>query len=60
MKIARKAFGHPYDSIDPREVPIDDIAKRIDYEYVPVLWIFFFLGAVSACAVLILLAIIFI
>lgn len=57
MKIARKAF-EPYSNIDPREVPIQDMVNRIDYEYTPLLWVFFSFGALVAVVVLALLAII--
>lgn len=49
MKIAGKAF-EPYSNIDPREVPLQDMVNRIDYEYVPLLWVFFCFGALAGVA----------
>lgn len=57
MKIARKAFEQ-YNGIDPREIDIETVANRIDYEYVPLLWLFFCLGGLAVTVILVLLAII--
>lgn len=53
MKIAKKAFDQ-YKDIDPREIDINSVAKRIDYEYAPLLWVFFFGGMI--CATMIIIA----
>lgn len=57
MKIAQKAFEQ-YKDIDRREIDIKTVTKSIDLQYVPLLWVFFFGGAVVAIAVVILLFIV--
>lgn len=57
MKIAQEAFEQ-YRDIDPREIDIKMVTKRIDLQYVPLLWVFFFCGAVVAIATVILLFIV--
>lgn len=54
MKIARRAIEQ-YNGIDPREIDIDSVVKRIDYEYVPMLWVYFFLGATCATVIMFIL-----
>lgn len=56
MKIARRAI-EDYKGIDPREIDIDAVGKRIDYEYVPMLLVHFFLGATCAMILMFILSV---